>query len=77
MTISGHKSARQLTAGDGYFASNERKLVIGVAAAALIEELTIRWSSGMTTTMRAVPSNQAVTLIEGHSSLIVRPASHG
>jgi hypothetical protein len=75
-TFSGHKTVRQLTAGDGYFASNERKLIIGVGAATLIEDLTIRWPSGMTTTMRAVPSNHEVTLIEGNSPVIVRLVSH-
>lgn len=73
VTVAGDKIVRQLTAGDGYFASNERKLVIGVGAALVVEELRIRWPSGMTTTLHDVPSKHALIIIEVGSSHSMRP----
>ncbi len=75
VTIAGHKIVRQLTAGDGYLASNERKLIIGVGVAVMVEELRVRWPSGVTTTFHDVPSNQDVILVERRSPLIVRRLS--
>jgi hypothetical protein len=76
VTIAGRNIVRQLTAGDGYLASNERKLVIGVGATDMIDELSLRWPSGITTTFHEVPSNREVIVVEGNSQLIVRPVSH-
>lgn len=71
-TIAGGKIVRQLTAGDGYLASNERKLVIGVGDADFVEVLDIRWPSGVTTTFYDVPSNHDITVIERQSIFIPR-----
>ncbi|MBW3543639.1 MAG: CRTAC1 family protein, partial [Planctomycetes bacterium] len=36
----------QLTAGDGYLASNQRQLVFGLRTAQRVEEMLVRWPSG-------------------------------
>ena len=67
---------RQLNAGDGYLASNERKLIIGVGAAHTVDSLCVRWPSGLVTTFYDVPSNHDFLLIEGQRSPIKRTTTH-
>src|SRR5262249_52955891 len=45
-TAAGHTRYRQLTAGDGYMASNERRLVFGLGDQSEVDELSIRWPTG-------------------------------
>lgn len=61
----GKTRARQLTAGDGYQASNERKLVYGLGAGDRVEELTVRWPSGRAQTFRGLAAGGEYLLIEG------------
>ncbi len=45
--VGGRRLVRQLTAGDGYLASNERMLSLGLGPATLVERVEIRWPSGL------------------------------
>lgn len=65
--------SRQLTAGDGYQASNERRLVIGVGDAAQIDELIVRWPSGREHRLTGIAVSQPVILAESHDSLYSAP----
>ncbi|MBW3542077.1 MAG: VCBS repeat-containing protein [Planctomycetes bacterium] len=56
---------RQLTAGDGYQASNQRQLVIGLGSATTIDELQIRWPSGREQKFAALPADRRYVFIEG------------
>ena len=60
-----HVYLRQLTAGDGFQASNERQLTFGLGAAERVEELTVAWPSGLTQTFRDLAVDQTVICIEG------------
>jgi len=46
MDIEGRKHHVQLTAGDGYLASNQRLIVIGMGDSKTAREIVIRWPSG-------------------------------
>lgn len=62
----GDKSiVRQLTAGDGYMASNQREIVIGLGGSAQIDRLVVRWPSGQTQSFDSLTPNQHVVLVEG------------
>lgn len=56
---------RQLTAGDGYQASNERRLIVGVGNAKQIDELVVRWLSGKVQKFNNVSVSQEFWLVEG------------
>ncbi len=62
----------QLIAGDGYQASNERRLVMGVGPATRIDQLIVSWPSGLTQSFADLPTNTAWTVIEGRSQLVAR-----
>lgn len=56
---------KQLVAGDGYMACNQRLLQFGIGRADTVEELRVQWPSGETTTVRAFPANVTIDVIEG------------
>jgi ASPIC and UnbV len=55
---------RQLTAGDGYMASNERRLVLGIGKETRVRRLTVRWPSGITRHYLNVPAGSEWILVE-------------
>ena len=73
LRIAGVSSSQQLTAGDGYQASNERIIHFGIGDATRIENLTIHWPSGATSSFDSVPCNVMVDVSEGISALLVWP----
>lgn len=60
---------RQLTAGDGYMASNERQLVFGLGEARKADTVTIRWPSGLEQRFTEVEADCHWLAIEGRQSL--------
>lgn len=56
---------RQLMAGDGYMASNERVIEFGLGDTALVAEITIHWPSGATSRITAPPINSTLIVVEG------------
>jgi tetratricopeptide (TPR) repeat protein len=71
--IGERKIVKQLTAGDGYSASNERHLLLGLATSPKIDKLEVRWPSGTVQVFRNVPGDQAVLLVEGRDRLMTIP----
>jgi hypothetical protein len=67
---------RHLTAGDGFQASNERKLTFGFGNQEAIDELTIYWSSGFEQTLPALELDTDVLIIEGQAPRILSKQDH-
>jgi hypothetical protein len=69
---------RELIAGDGYQASNERVLIIGTGASTKTDLLTIIWLNGEQQLWKNVASNQDLLIIEGDGRLwpCNRPKQH-
>ncbi len=70
ITAAGRSWTQQLTAGDGYLASNERRLVFGLGDAAQIERLVVRWPSGTVQEFSDLPIDSEALIVEGRSPLI-------
>ncbi|MCA9014381.1 MAG: VCBS repeat-containing protein, partial [Planctomycetaceae bacterium] len=68
--LKGQTLVRQLTAGDGYFASNQRVLVFGLGDAEQIESLEVTWPSGLQQQFGGEFVDQEVHLIEGQPQQI-------
>ena len=63
--------SRQMTAGDGFFASNERSLVFGLGDAESVQELTVRWPSGASQQFENLPAGSEVVIVEGRDAPVV------
>lgn len=64
---------RQLTAGDGYFASNQRQLILGLGEARVVDELLVRWPSGAEQRFASLSGDSEYVLVEGRSEPVRVP----
>lgn len=71
--VGGRRVVKQLTAGDGYHASNERLIRFGLGGANQVARLTIRWPGGDSQSWLSVGADRTVLAIEGSSRLIEMP----
>lgn len=60
----------QLTAGDGYQASNDHRLVMGIGDARQVDRLAIWWPSGHRQSFKDLATNAAWLAIEGRDQLL-------
>lgn len=65
VTIDGTPQMRQLTAGDGYQACNQKRLLFGVPSGRTVENLEVRWATGAVQTFTDVPVNSELIIVEG------------
>ncbi len=63
--VDGRSIARQLTAGDGYQASNQRQLVFGLGESDVVDTVDVFWPSGVNDTFNAVSANGEYIVAEG------------
>ena len=61
----GKEWRRQLTAGDGYQVSNERKLTFGLGNLSQIDDVEVNWSSGRVQTFRNLNVDTEYVVVEG------------
>ncbi|MBP87673.1 MAG: hypothetical protein CMJ64_13275 [Planctomycetaceae bacterium] len=59
---------KQLMAGDGFSASNQRVLVIGLGQATDLDELSISWPSGNVQTFQGLAADRELIFIEGQQT---------
>ncbi|MHC4880937.1 MAG: ASPIC/UnbV domain-containing protein, partial [Planctomycetota bacterium] len=73
VTVSTNRSrwTKQLTAGDGFQASNERSLIFGLGDFSQPVEVTVHWPSGETETISDVAVDCTLIIVEGQSDATV------
>lgn len=64
------RHVRQLTAGDGYMASNERQLTFGLGTQSQVDLVEIRWPSGEITELSQLEVDREYTVVEGRARAI-------
>ena len=70
------RRVRHLTAGDGYLASNERRLTFGLGAANRVKSLAVLWPSGASEHFDGLDAGGEFLLVEGRGTLLGLSASH-
>jgi tetratricopeptide (TPR) repeat protein len=66
--VGARQRTRQLTAGNGYQASNERLLIFPLGTAERADKVTVYWPSGQSQDYYNLPANREVILIEGQAT---------
>jgi len=64
---------RQLVAGDGFQSCNQRQLVFGIGKHDRIDNLTVRWPSGLKQSWCNLEANAEVLLVEGRPEVFRLP----
>lgn len=75
LVADGRRWSKQLVAGDGYMASNERLLQFGVGNAASVESVRVTWPSGNTVTFAELPTDSMIDIVEGAKRARLRATS--
>jgi predicted Zn-dependent protease len=70
-----HVQKQQLTAGDGFQASNERVLHFGLAESSQIQRLTVEWPGGSIQELRDLPSDVTIDIVETHTTAAIQGRS--
>jgi tetratricopeptide (TPR) repeat protein len=72
VTVGDRTLARQLTAGDGYQASNERLLTFGLAASEAVDAIRVMWPSGTINAYENLAAGKIFTCIESKDRLYLQ-----
>ncbi|MBC8869128.1 MAG: VCBS repeat-containing protein, partial [Planctomycetes bacterium] len=67
VTAGGRSWRRQLTAGNGFKASNERRLVFGLGDHTHVDEVRVTWPAGSEQCWQDLPTDSEWLLVEGES----------
>jgi hypothetical protein len=62
---------QQLTAGDGYQATNERVLRFGLGSIAAVGRMVVEWPSGVAQIVESVPADALIDVIEGRREPVI------
>ncbi|MCH9723702.1 MAG: FG-GAP-like repeat-containing protein [Planctomycetes bacterium] len=71
LQVNGKTIIRQMTAGDGYMASNQRILVFGLGDHTEAHNISVEWPSGKKQFFKKLAANQEVMLIEDQPEPVV------
>jgi hypothetical protein len=64
VTSGGRRQIREVMSGSSYYSQNDLRLHFGLGKADQVDAIELRWPSGLTESLRAVPANQLVVIQE-------------
>ena len=70
LAAGGRTWLRQVTGGDGYMSSNERRLVFGIGSNSMIDQIEIVWPTGRREVHQNLPVDSDLIAIEGMNRLV-------
>jgi hypothetical protein len=70
LTVAGRTRMQQVTAGDGYYASNQKQLLFGLGASTEIEKLIVRWPGGLEQPFELPGADGEYVLVEGRARAV-------
>jgi len=73
LTASGRTRMQQVTAGDGYYASNQKQLLFGLGDSTGIDALVVRWPSGLRQEFKPPAVDGEYLLVEGRAQAVRIP----
>jgi hypothetical protein len=73
VTAGGRTWTKQLTAGDGYMATNQRQIVFGLGSADRVETLSIRWLNGRKQEFHDLAVDHELQFVEGRRTPLTIP----
>jgi hypothetical protein len=73
VTSGSRRQIREVRSGSSFLSHSDLRLHFGLDSATEVEQLTIRWPSGLTQEFRHIEANQWITIIEGEDSLKAVP----
>ncbi|MAG93209.1 MAG: hypothetical protein CMJ48_05615 [Planctomycetaceae bacterium] len=76
LRTAGRLVTRQLMAGDGYMASNERVVAFGLGDSDGVDEVSIGWPSGATSNLKSPPVDSTLIVVEGSTLATRFDSSH-
>jgi hypothetical protein len=73
VTAGGRTQVREVTSGSSYLGQNDTRVHVGLADAASVDRLEIRWPSGGTELLEKMPANHVITIREGAGIVFSAP----
>ena len=64
VSAGGHKQVDEVRSGGSYVSQNDFRVHFGLGEATTAD-IQIRWPSGIIDTLKGVPANQSITVVEG------------
>ena len=65
VTIGDRQSSSSVIGGGSYLSSNDSRIHFGIGGAAVVDQIEVRWPDGAVETIKQVPVNQFIDVIEG------------
>lgn len=73
VTVGGRTMSKQLTAGDGYMASNQRLIQFGLGAQKVVDSLEVSWPSGKKSRATGIAADVSIAVVEGREQTLFMP----